>query len=45
MNRAITRAHWVGAAPGAGTAIGSAGLAHADLSGKYSVAGGSTSST
>ena len=40
MNRAITRA-LVGAALAAGTAIGSAGLAHADLSGKYSVAGGS----
>lgn len=36
MNRAITRA-LVGAALAAGTAIGSAGLAHADLSGKYSV--------
>ena len=40
MNRAITRA-LTAAALAAGAAIGSAGLAHADLSGRYTVVGGS----
>ena len=40
MNRAITRALVAGALA-TGAAIGSAGLAHADLSGKYTVVGGS----
>ena len=40
MNRAITRA-LTAAALASGAAIGSAGFAHADLSGRYAVVGGS----
>ena len=40
MNRAITRA-LMAAALASGAAIGSAGFAHADLSGRFAVVGGS----